>query len=185
VVALGLTVFFAATSSYIAAHRLLWFDEVLTTLICHLPTVATVWKALSEVAERTPFLYFLIARAVDQLLGPSDLAVRFVSVLAFSAALLVTFDIARRLTNGPYGLIAMSFLATPFVTYYGHEARPRYTCCSHPWRCGFGISPPEERPRGPSGSPFWPAWRFTTTSSCALRLSPSQRQSRSSIFIRS
>jgi hypothetical protein len=124
VVALGLTVFFAATSSYIAAHRLLWFDEVLTTLICHLPTVATVWKALSEVAERTPFLYFLIARAVDQLLGPSDLAVRFVSVLAFSAALLVTFDIARRLTNGPYGLIAMSFLATPFVTYYGHEARP-------------------------------------------------------------
>jgi hypothetical protein len=123
VVALGLTVFFGATSLYIAAHRLLWFDEVLTTLICRLPTVGTVWKALSEVAEQTPVLYFLIARAVDQLLGPSDLAVRLVSVLAFGAALLVTFDSARRLADGPYGLIAMSFLATPFVAYYGHEAR--------------------------------------------------------------
>lgn len=37
--------------------------------------------------------------------------------------MLVTFDIARRLTDGLYGLIAMSFLTTSFVTYYGYEAR--------------------------------------------------------------
>jgi hypothetical protein len=48
---------------------------------------------------------------------------RVPSAIALGFGLLVIFDTARRLTDGIYGLIAMSFIATSFVTYFGYEAR--------------------------------------------------------------
>jgi len=116
--------FYVASSLYIAAHRLLWFDEVLTALVSRLPSLSILWKALSEIEEQTPPLYFLITRTFDQMFHhPADIGLRVPSAIALGAGLLFTFDIARRLTDGVYGLIAMSLLATPFVTYYGYEAR--------------------------------------------------------------
>ena len=121
--ALLLTGFYAGSSLYIAANRQLWFDEILTALISRLPTVRVMWKALSEIEEQTPPLYFLITRWFDQIFHHADVGLRIPSALALGAGLLITFDTTRRLTNGLYGLIAISVLATPFVTYYGYEAR--------------------------------------------------------------
>ena len=121
--ALLLAGFYIGTCLYISAHRLLWFDEILTAITTRLPSVRTMWKALSQVSEQTPPLYFLITRLFDRLFGPSDIGLRIPSALALGAGLLVAFDTARRLTDGLFGLIAMSFLTTSFVTYYGHEAR--------------------------------------------------------------
>ena len=122
--ALLLAGFYVATSLYISAQRLLWFDEICTALTTRLPDVRTMWKALSESADSIPLLYFLITRIFDQMFRHADIGIRVPSALALGAGLLVTFDIARRLTDGLYGLIAMSFLTTSFVTYYGYEARP-------------------------------------------------------------
>ena len=121
--ALLLVGFYVGTSLYISAHRLLWFDEILTALVSRLPNVQVMLKALSEIEEQTPPLYFLITRMFDQMLHHADIGMRVPSALALGIGLLVTFDTARRLTDGLYGLIAMSFVATPFVTYYGYEAR--------------------------------------------------------------
>ena len=41
-----------------------------------------------------------------------------------TAALLLTFDCARRLTDGLHGLIAASVLTCSFVPYFGYDARP-------------------------------------------------------------
>jgi 4-amino-4-deoxy-L-arabinose transferase-like glycosyltransferase len=82
-----------------------------------------MWKALSEIEDQTPPVYFLITRTFDQMFHHDDIGLRVPSAIALGAGLLVTFDTARRLTDGLYGLIAMSVLATPFVTYYGYEAR--------------------------------------------------------------
>jgi hypothetical protein len=115
--------FYVMTSLYISAHRLLWFDEILTALISRLESTSTMLRTLSEVAEQTPPLYFLIARVFDQTFHHSDIGLRAPSAIALGAGLIVIFDTTRRLTNGLYGLIAMTFVATSFVTYYGHEAR--------------------------------------------------------------
>lgn len=120
--------FYVATSLFIAARRLLWFDEIFTALICRLPTAGAVWKACSEGVEQIPPLYFLIARLFDQVFGHADIGIRVPSALALGIGLLVTFDLVRRLTDGLYGLIAMSLVSTSFVTYYGHEARPYALC---------------------------------------------------------
>src|SRR5208283_4633337 len=50
-------------------------------------------------------------------------AVRLPSALAMTAGLLVTFDCARRLTDGLHGLIALAVLTCSFLPYYGYEAR--------------------------------------------------------------
>lgn len=127
--ALLLTGFYVVSSLYIAAHRQLWFDEILTALVSRLPNVRVMWKALSEIEEQTPPLYFLITRTFDQMFHHADIGLRVPSALALGAGLLVTFDAARRLTDGLYGLIAMLLLATPFVTYYGYEARAYALYC--------------------------------------------------------
>jgi len=120
--------FYVVSSLYISAHRQLWFDEILTALISRLPSLRVMWKALLEIEEQTPPLYFLITRTFDQMFHHADIGLRVPSALALGAGLLVTFDTARRLTDGLYGLIAMSLLATPFVTYYGYEARSYAIC---------------------------------------------------------
>ncbi len=123
-VALLLAGFYVVSSLYISSQRLLWFDEIFTAIISRLPDVRTIWKALSESADATPPLFFLITRVFDKVFRHGDLGMRVPSAIALGAGLLVTFDVARRLTDGLYGLIAMSLLTTSFVTYYGYEARP-------------------------------------------------------------
>jgi hypothetical protein len=122
------TCFYVGTSLYISAHRLLWYDEIYTATVCRLPSVRTIWQALCEGFEQVPALYFLIERVFDQLFHHTDIGIRIPSVLAFGAGVLVTFDIARRLTDGLYGLIAITFLTTSFATYYAYEARPYAIC---------------------------------------------------------
>jgi len=116
--------FYVATSLYISFHRLLWYDEIFTALTSRLPNVRTMWKALSESSEQIPPLYFLITRTFDQLFRHADIGIRVPSALGLGAVLLVVFDLVRRLTDGLYGLVALSFLSTSLVTYYGYEARP-------------------------------------------------------------
>ena len=98
--------FYVATSLYISAHRLLWYDEIFTAIMSRLPTVRTMWQAISEGVESIPVAYFLITRLFDQLFHHADIGIRVPSALALGMGLLVTFDVARRLTDGLYGLIA-------------------------------------------------------------------------------
>ena len=121
--ALLLAAFYFVTSLYISSHRLLWVDEINTVNFSRLPGFSSIWKALSEGAEGMPPTYFMTVRVFDNVFGHSELAVRLPSALAMVAGLLLTFDCARRLTDGLHGLIAFSVLTCSFLPYYGHEAR--------------------------------------------------------------
>ena len=116
--------FYVATSLYISFHRLLWYDEIFTALTSRQPTLRAMWKALSESSEQIPPFYFLITRTFDQLFRHADIGIRVPSALGLGAGMLVVFDLVRRLTDGLYGLVAMSLLSVSLVTYYGYEARP-------------------------------------------------------------
>src|SRR5271165_959040 len=118
-----LAVFYFATSVQIAAHRLFWFDEFFTVRIAQLPTWTMIWTALSHAADSLPPSYYMLVRAFTSLFGTSEVVARMPSTLAMIAGLLLTFDCARRLTDGLHGLIAMSVLTCSFLPYYGYEAR--------------------------------------------------------------
>ena len=123
IAAILLAAFYLATSLYISSHRLLWVDEILTVLNTRLPSWTTIWKAAAQGADGLPPIYFMVVRPFDDLLGHTDLSIRLPSALALTAGLLLTFDCARRLTDGLHGLIALSVLCCSFLPYYGHEAR--------------------------------------------------------------
>jgi uncharacterized membrane protein len=118
-----LAAFYFATSIYIASHRLFWFDEYFTVRIAQLPSWTMIWTALSHAADSLPPFYYMLVRAFAALLGRGELVARLPSTLAMVAGLLLTFDCARRLTNGLHGLIALSVLTCSFLPYYGYEAR--------------------------------------------------------------
>ncbi len=118
-----LAIFYLATSIHIASHRLFWFDEFFTVRIAQLPSWLTIWTALSHAADSLPPFYYMLVRALESLLGRSEIIARLPSTLAMVAGLLLTFDCARRMTDGLHGLIALSVLPCSFLPYYGYEAR--------------------------------------------------------------
>ena len=122
VVAVSLAAFFLATSLYISSHRLLWFDEVVTVHLARLPDWTTLLAALGHGVDSLPPAYYLVVRAFDRLFGNSELAIRLPSTLAMVATLLLTFDCARRLTDGLHGLIALALASGPLAGE-GFEAR--------------------------------------------------------------
>jgi len=121
--AMLLAAFYFATSIYIASHRLFWFDEFFTVRIAQLPAWTMIWTALSHAADSLPPFYYMLVRAFMTLFGTNEVIARLPSALAMVAGLLLTFDCARRLTNGLHGLIALSVLTCSFLPYYGYEAR--------------------------------------------------------------
>ena len=115
--------FYFATSLYIAAHRVFWFDELFTIHIARLPSLSTIWTALGNGVDALPPTYYMLVRVFDSLFGPGDVAARVPSAIAIAVGLLVIFDCARRLTDGVHGLIALSVATCSFLPYYGYEAR--------------------------------------------------------------
>jgi hypothetical protein len=118
-----LAAFYFVTSLYIASQRLFWFDEIFTVRIGGLADLAVIWNALAHGADGIPLGYYVVAMASEKLLGPSQVAVRLPSALAVALGMLITFDCARRLTDGLHGLIALAALACSYLPFYGYEAR--------------------------------------------------------------
>src|SRR5208337_1857081 len=123
VAAAVLAVFYLATSIYIASYRLFWFDELFIVRIAQLPSVTAMWQALAHASDTMPPGYHLLMRILGKGFGYREVAMRAPSALAMIAGLLLTFDCARRLTDGLHGLIALSLLTCTFLPYYGYEAR--------------------------------------------------------------
>jgi hypothetical protein len=119
-----MALFYLATSIYVSSHRPYWFDELFIVRIAKLPDIVSMWAALTHAADTMPPGYHLLMRVWCKVFGYSEVATRLSSALAMVAGLLVTFDCARRLTNGLHGLIAMSVLTCSLLPYYGYEARP-------------------------------------------------------------
>lgn len=118
-----LAIFYFASSIYIAAHRVFWFDELFTLHIARLPGVAAIWTALGNGVDALPPTYYALVHFFDAWFGPGDIAARLPSAIGMSLGLLIIFDCARRLTDGLHGLIALSVATCSFLPYYGFEAR--------------------------------------------------------------
>ncbi len=144
--AAALALAYLITSIQIAAHRLLWFDEIGTVLIARLPGTSRIMEALSKWDNNMPALYFLVVHWFFRLFGEGPVAARLPSTLAMTAGLLITFNCTRRLTDGLHGLIAMGVLACSCLPYYGYEARSYSiyfmlaACCFWIWVHGKGRS---------------------------------------------
>jgi len=119
-----LALFYLATSLYIAAHRLFWYDEIFTATISRLPNWPTIWDAMAHYADLQPPTYYMIVSIFDHLLGPGEIAARIPSALGLAVGLLIVFDCTRRIADSLHGLMAIALLGCSLLPYYGYEARP-------------------------------------------------------------
>ena len=115
-------------SILIARHRLFWYEEIVTVIYSVQPTFAGMWRVFTLGTDGISPGSYLLTRLFTHLPVALEVSARLPSALAMAAGLLVTFDCARRLTDGLHGLIAIAFLTCSTLPYYGYEARPYALC---------------------------------------------------------
>ncbi len=122
--AIALCLCFAGLSLAIAARRPLWCDEIITISIARAPTIKQVLGSFQLIYDQTPPLNALLVRFVCTLLGWTELVVRLPSILFATGGLLILFHRVRTLTNGLFGLLAITSLLVTFLPSYAYEGRP-------------------------------------------------------------
>jgi hypothetical protein len=134
VAAVLLSVFCLLATLYIAGRRLPWYDEIITAIVSRLSWPGEVLRLLKTGVDQQPLPYYLLVKLSGGMFGVNLFSARLPSALALFAALLITFDCARRLTDGLHGLLALSLLLCSKLMYYGFEARPYALVCM--WSAG-------------------------------------------------
>src|SRR5450432_4273159 len=107
VAAVLLSVFCLLATLYIAGRRLPWYDEIITAIVSRLSWPGEVLRLLKTGVDQQPLPYYLLVKLSGGMFGVNLFSARLPSALALFAALLITFDCARRLTDGLHGLLAL------------------------------------------------------------------------------
>src|SRR5262249_54595843 len=109
--------------------------EIVTYVVSRQPWPGETLRLLKKGIDQQPLPYYLLVRLSEQAFGMNSLSLRLPSAVGLFVGLLVTFDCARRLTDGLNGLIALMLLICSILPYYGSEATPyalvfMWTACS-------------------------------------------------------
>lgn len=107
-----------------AQARSLWYDEVATMLMTHLPSLAEIAHALKIPTDSNPPLLFYATKASILLPGGEQAAARVPAILGFLCMSIVLFRIVRAHAGVVYGLCAAVLPALTGGLYYATEARP-------------------------------------------------------------
>lgn len=99
----------------------LWLDEAQSVAIARLP-LPELFAALEQ--DGSPPLYYLLLHAWTSVFGTSATAVRSLSAVISVLALLVAWDVARRLAGRRAAVALVVLMATsPFLIRYASETR--------------------------------------------------------------
>jgi 4-amino-4-deoxy-L-arabinose transferase-like glycosyltransferase len=116
---LGIVLVAVLLRSSALSKESLWFDEAYAWRMAIQPL------AVAAAGESTnPPLYYILLHFWVRAFGTSEAALRSLSVIPSSVAVLLVFGLGRRLYNGRVGLSAAGFMAvSSFHMYYAQEAR--------------------------------------------------------------
>ncbi|HLY19087.1 MAG TPA: glycosyltransferase family 39 protein [Bryobacteraceae bacterium] len=106
-----------------AASRALWYDELLTFYMSHLPSMRAVWAGLRSGADLNPPFLYIATRASLRLFGDGPVGARVPAMAGFVVMSICLFRFVSRRTNGLYGLVAMLFPWITGAARYAYEAR--------------------------------------------------------------
>jgi hypothetical protein len=101
----------------------LWHDELYTYYMAQAPSFARMvhW---TQTLDLNPPLYYILARATFHVFHPSQLSVRFPSILGYLVAIVCVFLFVRRRTTPLHGWLASLILLGSTFSSYSFEARP-------------------------------------------------------------
>jgi hypothetical protein len=108
----------------LAALKCLWYDELCTFHIAHLPRLEDVWSSLCDGTDLNPPLYYLAARGSAALCPNQELAARMPALLGFGVMCLCLFGFVSRRCPPVCAWVALLFPLTTEAYTYAFEARP-------------------------------------------------------------
>ena len=118
----------AFTLAYLAvtlvnSQRPLWYDELLTESMSHLPNLPTIWAALKEGADLNPPLLYLATKFCYFLFGNSETATRLPAICGFLAMCWSIYAFVARRCPRSYAFAAMLLPVMTSGFRYSVEAR--------------------------------------------------------------
>lgn len=111
------------TTCYCASRKLFWYDELYTVYLARLPSLSSLWSALTQGADFNPPLIYVFTRVSQSLFGEGHLATRLPEIVGFWVFCMCLFRFVSRRTSALGGIISM---LVPLVTgayFYAYEAR--------------------------------------------------------------
>lgn len=107
-----------------ASSRPLWYDELFTFYVSHLPSMSAVWAGLKQGADLNPPLLYAATRAAFRCFGDGPVATRLPAMIGFLVMSVCLFRFVARRSNALYGFVAMLFPWITGAARYAYEARP-------------------------------------------------------------
>jgi Dolichyl-phosphate-mannose-protein mannosyltransferase len=107
-----------------AYEKPLWFDEILTVIMCRLPSVSKLWQALGNAADTNPPLFYLVAGSAHRLVPDDHLGYRLPSIVGLLVTIICTYLFLSRRTDRWSALVGATFPLCTQLAYYAVEARP-------------------------------------------------------------
>lgn len=125
---LGVLIFwsmlFFLVTGWLAATKLLWADELITSYVSSLPSLQAIWSVLVQGGDAHPPLSFALLHAVYATFGIGPLSSRIPFIAAFWIMSLCIFFFVEKHCGNLYGLAAMSLPLLSGAYAYAYEARP-------------------------------------------------------------
>jgi hypothetical protein len=111
-------------SALSALSQPFWYDEILTAILCRLPSLLAIWGALHNAADTHPPGFFVLAWAAHRLIADDHLALRLPSILGLLLTVCCVYFILSRRLPRLTGLVGAAFVLCTDLTPYSYEARP-------------------------------------------------------------
>jgi hypothetical protein len=106
-----------------ASLKTFWYDELITVLLCRLPSFSSTWSAVLQGADFNPPLFYLLSRLSQHLFGEGLIACRLPAIVGFWLFALCLFFFVRRRLGTLGGLVAAMFPIFTLAHTYAYEAR--------------------------------------------------------------
>ena len=107
-----------------AYEKPLWFDEILTVIMCRLPSLSKLWEALDNGADTNPPLFYLVAGWAHRFISDDHVAYRLPSILGLVVTVLCMYLILSKRIDRLSALVGAAFLLCTQLVAYADEARP-------------------------------------------------------------
>jgi hypothetical protein len=114
----------ALQSALSAVSQPFWYDEIITVILCRLPSMSEIWAALQNAADGNPPGFFLVARLAHKLIAEDHLGYRLPSILGLLLTVFCVYLILSKRSNRLTALVGAALLLCTSLPPYAYEARP-------------------------------------------------------------
>jgi hypothetical protein len=134
-----------------ASEKFLWYDEIFTLYFSRLPSLRSLWSALTSGVGFNPPLFYLLTRASQSVFGEGNVSIRLPEIAGFWIFSICLFHFVAKRAGTLAGAASMLFPMLTGAYFYAYDARPHgivLAACGLAlvcWQRAMETSPPARK----------------------------------------